>query len=135
METQTIGSWDEFVALTASLDGWAFRGQREAQWPLFSSISRHLRDFVPREADWQQREARGIRVFRRKAHNYVPDPHILEDDLRCLALMQHHGAPTRLLDFTKSPHVAAFFALEAATGDAAVFALNTPALWRLPISA
>ena len=45
-------------------------------------------------------------------------------------MMQHHGAPTRLIDFTKSPYVAAFFALENARDDAAVFALNTPHLWR-----
>lgn len=129
METQTIKTWDEFVAVTASLDGWAFRGQRDARWPLLSLLSRHLHDFVPDKTEWRQREERAIRVFRRKAHNYVSDSRILEDDLRCLALMQHHGAPTRLLDFTKSPYVAAFFALEGATGDAAVFAINTPVLW------
>ena len=78
---------------------------------------------------WRAREARAIRIFRRKAHNYLDDPRALDDDLRCLALMQHHGAPTRLLDFTKSPYVAAFFALESATDDASVYALNTPALW------
>lgn len=71
-----------------------------------------------------------MRIFRRKAHIYLRDRGILDDDLRCLAMMQHHGAPTRLLDFTKSPYVGAFFALERARGDAALFALNTPALWK-----
>ena len=70
-----------------------------------------------------------MRIFRRKAHVYLPDRTVLQDDLRCLAMMQHHGAPTRLLDFTKSPFVAAFFAFENAIDDAAVYALNTPRLW------
>lgn len=42
--------------------------------------------------------------------------------------MQHHGAPTRLLDFTWSFYVAAFFALEGATGDAAIWAVNLTGL-------
>jgi hypothetical protein len=70
-----------------------------------------------------------LREARRRARQYVP--HVPEDDdaLGWLALLRHHGAPTRLLDFTKSPYVAAYFALEDARTDAAVYALNTPALW------
>jgi hypothetical protein len=55
----------------------------------------------------------------------------MDDELEWLGLMQHHGAPTRLLDFTWSPFVAAFFALEKATEDAAVWAINLPLLWDL----
>lgn len=136
MEILTVNSWAQFDDLARDLDGWAFRGHKEASWELFSSLSRHLRDFVPGRSVWQEREARAVRIFRRKAHNYLEDLRTLDDDLRCLALMQHHGAPTRLLDFTKSPYVAAFFALESATGDAAVYALNTPALWHCaPVNA
>src|SRR5205085_4333981 len=99
------------------------------QWPLVPSLTRRLQQFSPNPRLWPLREARAMRIFRRKAHIYLQDRTALEDDLRCLALMQHHGAPTRLLDFTKSPYVAAFFALENATGSATVFALNTPILW------
>ena len=46
--------------------------------------------------------------------------------------MQHYGAPTRLLDFTYSVYVAAYFALERATSESGptgceVWAINT--LW------
>jgi FRG domain len=47
-------------------------------------------------------EGRLIREFQRKAHHYpatVPD---LDDTLESLALMRHHGAPTRLLDWIYS---------------------------------
>lgn len=129
MEEIRIATWNDFMSLSGELDGWAFRGQQDARWPLLTSLSRYLSAHIPDRASWRQREERAIRIFRRKAHNYLSDPTVLDNALRCLALMQHHGAPTRLLDFTKSPFVAVFFALERATRDAAVYALNTPRLW------
>lgn len=131
MHEVRLETWAEFEAYCARRDGWAFRGQSDAGWPLLSSLSRRLmRTRVQRE-DWREREERAVRIFRRKAHFYLPDRTVLQDDLRCMALMQHHGAPTRLLDFTKSPYVAAFFAMEQCVDDgaAAVYALNTPWLW------
>ena len=129
MEEIRVSSWNEFMSFSSALDGWAFRGQQDARWPLLSSLARYLDAFIPDKGSWRQREERAIRIFRRKAHNYLSDSSVLDNQLRCLALMQHHGAPTRLLDFTKSPFVAAFFAMENATTDAAVYALNTPHLW------
>jgi hypothetical protein len=43
--------------------------------------------------------------------------------------MQHHGSPTRLLDFTYSAYVAAYFAAEEAEEDCVVWAIDGP--WAL----
>jgi hypothetical protein len=120
----------QFIELISRFDGWIFRGQEDANWSLDSSLSRYLAQYIPDAREWPIREERALRIFRRKAHNFLDDPTVLDDDLRCLALMQHHGARTRMLDFTKSPFVAAFFAFCDAKNDCAVFALDTPKLWR-----
>ena len=39
--------------------------------------------------------------------------------------MQDHGAPTRLLDFTWSPYIAAFFALQSTTHEGVIWACNS----------
>jgi hypothetical protein len=79
---------------------------------------------------WELQESRIRRIFERKSRLFLADvPN--NDEIEWLALMQHHGAPTRLLDFTWSPYVAAFFALERATEDAAVWAINLPLLWAI----
>jgi hypothetical protein len=132
IRTKTIRTWQEFHDVVAGPDykNWAFRGQSDASWPLYSSLSRYLKNYRIHPDAWFPQEERIGRIFRRKAHlflDHVPDE---ADAFQWLALMQHHGAPTRLLDFTWSPFVAAFFALERATEDAAVWAVFVPALWR-----
>jgi hypothetical protein len=128
---ERIGAWSHFVDVVTSWPGfrnWAFRGQADAGWQLQSSLSRHIKISGVCEAAWPLQEARIRRIFERKAHLFINDPP--RDELEWLALMQHHGAPTRLLDLTWSPYVAAFFALERATNDAAVWAFNLPLIWQ-----
>lgn len=86
---------------------WAFRGLSDADYVLRASIEGvAIRPGVAE--DYVERE------FRRRAHHYLTDLPDDLDDLEWLALMQHHGAPTRLVDWTKSAFVAAFFAAESA---------------------
>ena len=121
-----IKSWKDFEEIVSSsqYSDWAFRGQEDQTWPLNSSLARYLSDFKVHKDVWAHQEDRILRIFRRKAHLFLE--HIPAEDnvYEWLALMQHHGAPTRLLDFTWSPFVAAFFALEKARTNAAVWAIN-----------
>ena len=121
-----LDSWDRFLKIITDspYTNWAFRGERHGRWPLQTSLTRYLSDFGVDPHAWPEQERRILRIFKRKAQQYLAQPPALDDDFQWLALMQHHGAPTRLLDFTWSPYVAAFFALERATAEACVWALN-----------
>jgi len=121
-----LTSWDAFLKLVIHppYSNWAFRGERDERWPLYSSLSRYLQNFGVHSDAWPEQEARILRVFKRKAHHFLIRAPEWDDDFQWLALMQHHGAPTRLIDFTWSPYVAAFFALERTISDGVVWAMN-----------
>ena len=108
-------SWDSLLKYYRSRawDGWAFRGHRSSTWNLESTIERTVStrfDFARNQlADFEDRL---VRRFQRQAHHFISDPPPYTNMLEWLSLMQHHGAPTRLLDWTYSFYVAAFFAIE-----------------------
>ena len=65
------------------------------------------------------------REFRRGFHHYTSSPPPTEFPLEWASIMQHHGAPTRLLDFSYSIYVAAYFAFERSVGKyAAVWSID-----------
>src|SRR5215472_181892 len=121
-----LKSWAEYLSIISDspYQHWAFRGQRDASLPLYSALSRYLIAYGIHPQAWPAQEERILRIFKRKATHFLENVPDRTDDFEWLALMQDHGAPTRLLDFTWSPYVAAFFALHNATAEAAVWACN-----------
>jgi len=104
--------WGEFLKKVKPLIGkWIFRGQSFDE-PLKSSFERALDSYRIPYSDAPGIEDRMIRDFKRK-YEGMDFEIVSKDTFYCLSLMQHCGCPTRLLDWTYSPYVAAFFAVES----------------------
>lgn len=110
-------TWNElknYVACCHSGETWLYRGQPSHTMSLSSSLERACKTFGVCADKRQELESRLLREFRRRFHLYAETQPDERDTLGWLSLMRHHGAPTRLLDFTYSFSVAAFFAVESA---------------------
>jgi len=93
-------------------DRWLFRGQREEDWGFTTSLERLCDSFDLDLKDAPIIERSIVSEFKRRYHqysNYMPED---KDNLEWLSIMRHYGAPTRLLDWTYSMHVALYNALE-----------------------
>nr|WP_255670432.1 FRG domain-containing protein [Mucilaginibacter sp. UR6-11] len=114
------------------MDRFVFRGQGNHQWPISHSLERSVAKYYPNNTDSMLafiEEKAMIKEFKWKYPLYSkskPDP---KDIVEWLTIMQHHGAPTRLVDITRSLFVGIYFAIsEHHTTDATVWAINSTIL-------
>jgi hypothetical protein len=122
-------TWDTFLRTVSTRTNgtWLFRGQAGKKWPLSPSAGR---DQCVGSAGYRRADEYNLlKDFVREAKRYVESGF---SELEWLALAQHHGLPTRLLDWSTNPLVAAWFACEKEenTDDGVVHMINVPSLDR-----
>jgi hypothetical protein len=129
-----VPSYEHLVLLDSSMEydrlsliTFLFRGHARADWRLAPSLLRRLAfcGLSAAEALAVERSAR--LEFSRQAHLHLPLLAASDDAMTWWLLMQHYNAPTRLLDWTRSLFVAAYFAVEKEEdSDGAIWILHAP---------
>jgi hypothetical protein len=123
-----LKSWKQFHIVVQKLlrhPSYIFRGQRDANWLLEPSLTRLL----GRVSKWKRHRDSYMSRFRLALRGRLDDQLLgtLSDD-EILAIGQHFGLATPLLDWSRSPYVALFFAFEAASqnprGYRSIYALH-----------
>lgn len=107
---ESFSSTAEFLAALSKLSAeigdeavW-FRGHAKSEYKLLPSLARNARAL--------EREALLSKRFKQNAYPFRQSPP--QGEWEWLFLMQHYGIPTRLLDWTESPLVALYFAVNDA---------------------
>lgn len=114
--TETATSLQDFSTwvdkLKDSQKRWSFRGQRESAWALQTSLGRILKPYWLPSETLPETETNLLLKFKEGSGPFITNPPSDKDVSSWLALMQHYGIPTNLLDCTWSPDVALYFAME-----------------------
>ena len=123
-----IESWSDLAKLIDECagDAWIFRGEPTHDNKLRPKAGRAgAQKNADRKTPYDQGdEIAALDLFKRQARPYLT--HNPTTDVEWLAVAQHHGMSTRLLDWTESLLVAGYFACNRAgtLGDAVIYGLR-----------
>ena len=138
MSETVITSVAEFQARLQELEsdeaGFLYRGQADAIWPVSCSAARRLTQDSANPIEYQLINSPLVGyleflIARTRMRGFLPSGFSeTSPDLELLARLQHQGAATGLIDFTRQPFVALWFACnEAYEKDGAVYVLSRSA--------
>lgn len=132
VETE-LEHWNDISMLNPRfLSGFVFRGQGDYEWHIESSLERMIKRFHPNSSIAHKVYPQGYEIDMLKEFQWKYPKYekinIPQDDemIEWLSIMQHYGSPTRMVDFTYSPYIALFMAMDSSNGehDASVWCLN-----------
>ena len=104
-----------------------FRGQENEEWRLDSSAERRLKASLPSQEGITEPflEYNDNLLKKCRLKNYDKREQKQLDDLELLADLQHHGAATCLIDFTRNALIALWFSCKKSDANGKVFVVNT----------
>jgi hypothetical protein len=114
MVIETFAEFHEVFSTYRKDNRWMFRGQADSDW--------EVKPKAGRPPYCERNDLEYLSTWKRKASEYIQNKP--DSDWEWMAIAQHHGLPTRLLDWSYNPMVAAFFAcLSEPEKDAAIYCL------------
>jgi hypothetical protein len=125
-----ISNVAQLHTLFLRLPGYVFRGHTSSEWGLTSSLERSVRkstNFLTKGL-LRNTEHWMLYEFQRRFPIYATSCPSRDSIFDWLAIMQHFGCPTRLLDFSESPYVAAYFSIAMACEDSAIWCIDNNCL-------
>jgi len=126
MDTYPIKSFEDLhrMVMVHGHSHFIFRGEDTAQYPLRPKFGRDKMSVLENFAGYEQRI---LETFKRRGSPHVSVLPL--NDWEWLAVAQHFGLATRLLDWTENPLVAAYFATATKTStDRVLYALKRDSL-------